>query len=268
MCGLLKQSLFTLIRACRDTDYELIVVDNASADKSVEMLQQEFPEAQLILNQFNLGVAKGRNQGIEQAAGEYVLLVNADTISGKKTIEQVVEFMDTHKNAGGVGVRMLDPRGRFMAESRTGFTKAWGGLLKLTGLAKYFTKSRLYKNDEAWAEGDEFATTEVDVINGAFMLMRRSVVNEVGDLDENFVMFGHDVDLSFRVRLAGYKNYYFPRTYILNFNTQLKAKFSWEYIRHFYGAMFIFAAKYLLHMPELKMPGIPQIFAPKYEIER
>jgi GT2 family glycosyltransferase len=267
-CNMLKQSLFALIRACRDIDYELIVIDDASTDRSVEMVQNEFPEVSLIPNKFTFGVAKARNQGIEVATGEYVLLVNADTISGKKTIEQVVEFMDAHNNAGGVGVRMLSPRGQFLTESRTGFGRAWGGLFKLTGLAKYFTKSRLYKNDEYWIEEEEFATTEVDVINGAFMLLRRSVVNQIGDLDENFVMFGHDIDLSFRIRLAGYKNYYFPRTYILNFNTQLQSKFSWGYIRHFYGAMIIFATKYLLHMPELKMPGIPQIFAPKYEIER
>jgi GT2 family glycosyltransferase len=268
MCTLLKQSLLTLIRACRDIDYELIVIDNASTDGSVQMLKTEFQEAKLILNKHQAGIAKARNQGIEQANGEYVLLVNADTISGKKTIEQVVEFMDAHKDAGGVGVRMLNKRGRFLTESRTGFTGAWGGLLKLTGLAKYFPKSRLYKNDNNWIEDEEFATTEVDVVNGAFMLLRRAVVNQIGALDERFVMFGHDIDLSFRMRLAGYKNYYFPRTYILNFNTRLKPKFSWSYIRHFYGAMIIFAAKYLLHMPELKMPGIPQIFAPKYEIER
>jgi GT2 family glycosyltransferase len=268
MCTLLKQSLFTLIRACRGIDYEIIVIDNASTDGSVLMLQSEFQEAKLILNKHQEGIAKARNQGIEQANGEYVLLVNADTISGKKTVEHVVEFMDAHKDAGGVGVRMLNTRGQFLTESRTGFTRAWGGLLKLTGLAKYFPKSRLYKNDDNWMEDEEFATTEVDVVNGAFMLLRRAVVNQIGALDERFVMFGHDIDLSFRMRLAGYKNYYFPKTYILNFNTRLKPKFSWSYIRHFYGAMIIFAAKYLLHMPELKMPGIPQIFAPKYEIER
>ncbi|MBB5394299.1 glycosyltransferase family 2 protein [Mucilaginibacter sp. AK015] len=268
MCNKLRQALFTLNRACRDIDYELIVVDDASADKSVAMLGNEFPHAKLIVNQHHAGVAKARNQGIEEAKGEYVLLVNADTISGKKTVEHVLKFMDAHNDAGGVGVRMLSPRGKFISESRTGFSRAWGGLLKLTGLAKHFPKSRLYKNDDDWVEDEEFATTEVDVINGAFMLLRRSVVNHVGDFDERFVKFGHDIDLSFRIRLAGYKNYYFPKTYILSFNTRLRSKFTWSYIRHFYGAMIIFAAKYLLHMPEIKIPAIPQMFAPKYEIER
>ncbi|MES2064698.1 MAG: glycosyltransferase family 2 protein [Bacteroidota bacterium] len=268
MCMFLKQTLLTLIRSCKDIDYELIVIDDASTDKSQKMLQEEFSEAKLILNKTTVGMAKARNQGIEQANGEYVLLVNADTISGKKTIEHVLEFMDAHNDAGGVGVRALSPRGNFLPESRMGFTRAWGALLKLTGLAKYFPKSRLYKNDDNWVEEEEFATTEVDVINGAFMLLRRSVLTKIGPLDERLTTFGHDIDLSFRIRLAGYKNYYFPKTYILNFKNQQNSKLSWSYIRHFYGAMIIFAAKYLLHMPEIKIPGIPQIFAPKYEIER
>ena len=267
MCSFLKQSLHTLIRACRDVDYELFVIDDASTDKSVEMIRRDFPTVNLIQNQHQLGIAKARNQGIEAASGEYVLLVNADTISGKKTIEHVLKFMDAHTDAGGLGVRMLSPRGNFLTESRTGFTRAWGGLLKLTGLARYFSKSRLYKNDYHWVEDEEFGITEVDVMNGAFMLLRRSVLNKVGLLDERLAMFGHDIDLSFRMRLAGYKNYYFPKTYILNFKNQQNFKLSWAYIKHFYGAMFFFAAKYLLHMPKIEMPAMPQIFAPKYEIE-
>ena len=117
-------------------------------------------------------------------------------------------------------------------------------------------------------EEEEFDTTEVDVINGAFMLLRRSVLNEVGLLDERLATFGHDIDLSFRIRMAGYKNYYYPRTYILSFSKHSQPQFSWNYIKHFYGAMIIFAAKYLFHMPVIKLPGIPQLFTPKYEVER
>jgi GT2 family glycosyltransferase len=269
MCSLLKQCINTLIRACRDIDNEIIVVDDASTDKSVPLFQNEFPEIKLIQNTQAMGVAKSRNLGIKQATGEYVLLVNADTISGKKTLESVVEFMDMHTDAGGLGVRMLSPRGNFLTESRIGFNKAWCIVLKLTGLAKYFPKSRLYKADsDIWIEEEEFDITEVDTISGAFMLLRRSVLNEIGLLDERFTTFGHDIDLSFRIRLAGYKNYYYPKTFILNFGMQLKPKFSWTYIKNFYGAMIIFAAKYLFHMPEIKLPGIPRIFAAKYEVER
>jgi GT2 family glycosyltransferase len=269
MYPLLKQCINTLIRACRDIENEIIIVDDASTDRSVSMLQDEFPEIKLIQNTKAVGVAKARNQGIEQATGEYVLLVNADIISGKKTLENVVEFMDMHTDAGGLGVRMLSPRGNFLTESRTGFNKAWGIILKITGLAKYFPKSRLYKADsDTWIEEEEFDITEVDTISGAFMLLRKSVLSEVGLLDERFTTFGHDVDLSFRIRLAGYKNYYYPKTFILNFGMQLKPQFSWSYIKNFYGAMIIFAAKYLFHMPEIKLPGIPRIFAAKYEVER
>jgi GT2 family glycosyltransferase len=269
MCTLLKQSLNTLIRACRGIDYELIVVDDASTDRSVEMLKNEFSATHLIVNKETLGMAKSRNLALDQANGEYVLLVNADTISGKKTVEQVVDFMDTHKDAGGVGVRMLTPRGNYLTESRMGFSKGWAMLLKLTGLARYFSKTRLYKNiDDNRIEDDEFATTEVDVINGAFMLLRSTVLNQIGMFDERYMMFGSDIDLSFRIRLAGFKNYYYPRTYILNFCQQFYPKFSWAYLKDFYGAMLIFAAKYMFRIPEIKIPAMPQIFAPKYEVER
>ncbi|TSD66906.1 glycosyltransferase family 2 protein [Inquilinus sp. KBS0705] len=269
MSVLLRQSLNSLINACKDIDYELLVVDDASTDNSVTMLQREFPETKLILNKETLGMAKSRNLALEQAKGQYVLLVNADTISGKKTIQHVVDFMDSHHGAGGVGVRMLTPRGNYLTESRIGFSNAWASLLRLTGLARFFPKSRLYKNmDESRVEEDEFATTEVDVINGAFMLLRSSVLNHVGMFDERFMTFGADIDLSFRMRIAGYKNYYFPRTYILNFCKQLKPQFTWHYIKDFYGAMIIFAAKYLFRMPEIKIPAMQQMFAPKYEVER
>ncbi|TWR26066.1 glycosyltransferase family 2 protein [Mucilaginibacter achroorhodeus] len=268
MCSLLKQCLPTLIRACQDIEHQIIVIDDSSTDKSVEMVKTDFPEVSMIVNEQSIGMAASRNLGTEKAKSEYVLLVNADIISGKKTVEQVVQFMEGHPDAGAVGVRALTPRGRFMPESRTGFGRSWATLLKITGLAKYFPKSRLYKNEERWINEDEFATTEVDVINGAFMLLRRSALNKIGKLDERFIQFGHDIDLSFRLRLAGYKNYYYPRTYILNFAKQLTSKFTLDYIRKFYGAMIIFAGKYLFKMPEIKVPGIPQMFAPKYEIER
>jgi GT2 family glycosyltransferase len=267
MYALLKQSLGSLIKACKHIDYELIVVDDASTDRSVKMLEQEFPNAQLILNKKQLGIAKSRNLAIAQANGQYVLMVNADTITASNALDSTINFMDNHADAGGVGVRMLSPQGRFLHVSRRGFNRGWEAFFKLTGLAKHFVKSRLYKHENYnWVE--EFETTEVDVINGAFMLLRKSVLNEVGSLDERMAMFGYDIDLSYRIRLAGYKNYYYPKTYILNYRKLVASKFSWSYIRHFYGAMIIFAAKYMFRMPEIKMPDVPQIFAPKYELEK
>jgi GT2 family glycosyltransferase len=267
MCALLKQALSSLIKACNHIDYELIVVDDASTDRSVAILKKEFAGASLLVNDKSVGIAKSRNLAVARSTGEYVLLVNADTITASNTLESTIAFMDNHPDAGGVGVRMLTPQGRFLHISRRGFNRAWETFLNLTGLAKHFSKSRLYKHKNTnWV--DEFETAEVDVINGAFMLLRRSVLNIVGPLDERLAMFGHDIDLSYRIRLAGYKNYYYPKTYILNFRKQVASKFTWTYVRHFYGAMIIFAAKYMFHMPEIKMPDVPQIFAPKYEVER
>jgi len=267
MCALLKASLSSLIKACKHIDYELIVIDDASEDRSVQMLQSEFPKADIVVNAKHLGTAKSRNLGLAKAMGEYVLLVSADTITASNALEGTLAFMDNHEHAGGVGIRMLTPQGRFLHISRRGFNRAWEAFFKLTGLARHFTKSRLYKNGkDNWV--DEFETAEVDVINGAFMLLRRAVVNEIGGLDERLSMFGHDIDLSYRIRLAGYKNYYYPKSYILNFRKQQSAKFTWDYIRHFYGAMIIFAAKYLFRMPEIKIPEVPQLFAPNYELEK
>lgn len=267
MCALLKQALVSLDKACNSIDHELIIVDDASTDRSVHMVQQLFPDANIIQNEKSLGMAKARNQGIGVAKGEYVLLVNADTITATNTLSSTISFMDNHPAAGVVGTRMLTPQGRFLHISRRGFNRAWEAFFKVTGLGKHFTKSRLYKHqNNNWVE--EFATTEVDVVNSAFMLLRKSALNEVGGLDERFTNFGHDIDLSYRMRLAGYKNYYHPKTYIINFRKQVNSKFSWSYIRHFYGAMIIFAAKYMFSIPEIKMPAVPPIFAPKYEIER
>ena len=267
MCVLLKQSLIALISACDHLDYELIVIDDASTDRVAAMLRTEFPAAELIVNRTQLGIAKSRNIGIAKATGEYVLLVNADTITAANAVDCTVKFMDEHEDAGCVGVRMLTPQGKFLQVSRSGFNRAWETFFKLTGLSKNFTKSRLYKHSRN-TKVDEFGTAEVDIVNSAFMLTRRAVINQLGGLDNRFKMFGHDIDLCYRLRLAGYKNYYYPKTYILNFRKQVINKFTWAYLRHFYGAMFIFAAKYMFRMPELKMPAVPELFAPKYEIER
>ena len=265
-CILLKQALISLINACKSIDYELFIVDNASSDRSLEILANEFPEAQVIANDTDQGIAKASNQAIQVSTGEYILLVNADTISGKDSLEKMCAFMDEHTDAGGLGVRMLSPQGRFLPESIHGLTTTWAAFLKFIGFAKYLSKTRLYnRNRKDWVE--EFQVAEVDILNGACMLVRRSALNETGLFDERFFMCGHDIDLSYRIRLAGFKNYYFPKTYIINFESRPLAKFSWSYIKYFYGAMFIFAVKYLLKVPEIKVAGIPQLFPSTYEVK-
>lgn len=267
LCDLLRQNLNSLISAGNDIDYEVIIIDNASVDKSVEMLNEHFPQFHIIANTVNEGIAKLYNQAIKLARGEYVLLVNADTISGKETLNRIIDFMDIHTNAGGLGVRMLAPQGHFLSESNRGLTNAWATFFRLINFDKNLPKTRLTnRNHKAWVE--EFQTSEVDILNGAYMLLRKSALNEVGLFDERFVKYGYDIDLSYRMRLAGFKNYYFPKTYIINFKAQTGAKFSWQYMKNFYGAMLIFAGKYLFRMPEIKVEGIPQLYASSYEVER
>ncbi len=262
---LLKQSINSLIEACKHIDYELIVVDNASTDHSLEMLANSFPKIKVIANSKDEGIAKANNQALQLCTGEYILLVSADTLAIKDSVEKMIAFMDSHADAGGMSIRMLNPQGRFLPESIHGLTPAWGTFLKLIGFAKHLSKTRLYdRNRKDWVE--EFREAEIDILNGACMMLRKSALNEVGLFDERFFMFGLNIDLSYRLRLAGYKNYYYPKTYIINFESEKQASFSWEYIKYFYGAMFIFAFKYLVKVPDIRLKGVPQMVPSGYEV--
>ena len=265
LCTTLKHTLSALIEAGKNIDYEVFIFDNASTDGSVKMIESDFPQFHIIASQKNIGFAKAYNEVINLTTGQYILLVNPDIICSKKTLEHAVEFMDMHADSGGLGVRMITPQGRFLPESNRGLTPAWISFFKLTRLAKFFPKSRIGdRNRKEWVE--EFQTAEVDFLNGAFMLLRRSVLNETGVFDENFFMYGHDTDLSYRIRLAGYKNYYFPKTFIINTTGGITPEFTWQFVKNFYGAMIIFAVKYLFKMPEIKLQGISKMPL-VYEIE-
>lgn len=258
LCEMLRHTLNSLNDAGKNIDYEVFIVDNNSDDGSVSMIQDKFPKFHVIASQRYQSYTKLCNEALGLASGQYILLVNPDILSSPKTLERAIEFMDTHQDAGGLGVRMITPQGKFLPESNRGLTSSWINFFKLTGLAKFFPKSRLYdRNRKDWVE--EFQTSEVDFINGGFMFMRRSALMETGPLDEKFAEYGYDIDLSYRMRLAGYKNFYFPKTYIMNFGGRNTPKFNWQFIKYFYGAMIIFAAKYLFRMPELKVAGIPKM---------
>jgi len=261
---LLKQSIHSLMDACKNIDYEIIVVDNASTDHSLEMLAANFPGLNVIKNGHGEGIAKANNQALRVCAGEYILMVSADTLAIKDSVEKMIAFMNNHADAGGMSIRMLSPQGRFLPESIHGLTPAWGTFLKLIGFAKHLSKTRLYdRNRKDWVE--EFREAEIDILNGTCMMLRKSALNEIGLFDERFFMFGADIDLSYRLRLAGFKNYYYPKTYIINFESQKLAPFTWEYIRHFYGAMLLFAFKYLIKVPEIKVKGVPEMVPSGYE---
>jgi len=224
-------------------DAEVWVVDNNSVDDSVRMVQEKFPEVHLIANRDNVGFSTANNQAIRQSAGEYVLLLNPDTVVEEDTFEKCVAFMDAHPDAGALGVRMIDGSGKFLPESKRGFPSPWVAFCRTFGLSTFFPKSKLF-NQYHLGYLDEHEIHPVDVLSGAFMLLRRSALDKAGLLDEAFFMYGEDIDLSYRIKLAGYQNYYFPDTTIIHYKGESTKKGSLNYVRAFYQAMIIFAKKH------------------------
>ena len=222
---------------------EVFVVDNNSVDNSVAMVREKFPEVKLIENKKNTGFAVANNQAIKEAKGKYILLLNPDTVVREDTFKKCVEFMESHANAGGLGVKMIDGSGNFLPESKRGFPSPFVAFSKTFGLSKLFPKSKIF-NQYHLGFLDEDVTHEVDVLAGAFMLLRKSVLDKIGLLDEAFFMYGEDIDLSYRIVKAGYKNFYFAGTTIIHYKGESTKKGSLNYVRTFYNAMIIFAKKH------------------------
>lgn len=263
----LRVSLISLLRAGRNIDHEIIIVDNESSDRSFEMLNDEFPHVQIIINEKKVGLSTAFNQGIKASKGDYILIANPYILSKTITLEKITGFMDEHPDAGGLSVRMVDLHGNYLPESKRSLPAAWCNFFKYTGLSRYFPKSCFPVNkSEDWVE--EFETTEVDVLNGACMLLRRSVLNKTGLFDERFYRYGQDIDLSYRIRLEGFKNFYYSHTFVVQVRRKGAVKFSWNYIKHYYGAMFIFAAKYLFKLPVLTLNDMGALYPTSYEVER
>ncbi len=239
----LEQALQSVRRASEGMAVEVFVVDNNSVDDSVAMVRDRFPEVRLIANADNPGFAVANNQAIRQARGRYVLLLNPDTVVEESTFRRCADFMDAHPEAGGLGVRMIDGAGTFLPESKRGFPSPWVAFCKTVGLSRLFPRSRWF-NEYHLGYLPEDEIHEVDVLAGAFMWLRKSALDEVGLLDEAFFMYGEDIDLSYRLVQAGYKNVYFPRTTILHYKGESTKKGSLNYVRTFYQAMIIFARKH------------------------
>ncbi|MEY3451159.1 MAG: hypothetical protein RL711_985 [Bacteroidota bacterium] len=240
VCHFLEQALRAVQKAALLIDTEIIVVDNNSVDKSLEMLKDKFPEVILIANKQNTGFSKANNQGIKIAKGEYILLLNPDTVIEEDTLFKCVHFMDQHPEAGGLGVKMLDGKGEFLPESKRGLPTPWVAFSKVFGLAALMPKSKLFgRYHLGYLDKDEI--NEVDILSGAFMLMRKTTLDKVGLLDEEYFMYGEDIDLSYRIIKGGYKNYYFPETRIIHYKGESTKKTSINYVFIFYRAMIIFA---------------------------
>ncbi|MBN2482531.1 MAG: glycosyltransferase [Bacteroidales bacterium] len=239
----LEQCLNAVIRSADTIRTEIIVVDNNSVDGSVQMVREKFPQVFLIANHSNNGFAKANNQGIVISRGKYVLLVNPDTVVQEDTFLKCIEFMESHPEAGSLGVKMIDGKGRFLPESKRAFPAPEVAFYKIFGFSALFPRSRKFGR---YSLGylDRESVHEVDVISGAFMFIRRTALDKSGLLDEDFFMYGEDIDLSYRIKESGYLNYYYPETAIIHYKGESTKKSSINYVVMFYQAMIIFARKH------------------------
>lgn len=240
----LEHCISSIYRSKVNFSYEIIVVDNASTDQSVEMVQQHFPNVKIIENKNNAGFAKANNQAINIAHGAYCLLLNPDTILQEDTLQKSIDTLDSDTKIGALGVKMLDGSGNYLPESKRGFPSPSVSFYKMFGLSKLFPNSKIF-NQYHLGHLDENQNHEVDVLSGAYMMIRKNVLNTIGNLDENYFMYGEDIDLSYQIKKAGYKNYYLSTTNIIHFKGESTKKGSLNYIKLFFGAMLLFAKKNL-----------------------
>lgn len=240
----LDQCLDSLIQSIKGHRLcaEVYVVDNHSKDGSVAFLRQRYPGVHFIESLHNLGFARANNIAIRKSDAEYVLLLNPDTVVGYDVIPKAIEFMDGHSDAGALGVHMIDSLGRAAKESRRGLPSPMVAFYKMTGLCSCFPKHKrfghYYMSDMSWEQPGQ-----IEVVSGAFCLLRKSAIDKVGYLDEDFFMYGEDIDLSYRVLKGGFHNYYFPAK-ILHYKGESTQKSSFRYVHVFYEAMLIFFRKH------------------------
>jgi O-antigen biosynthesis protein len=239
----LEQCLLSVQRAMQGLEVEVFVVDNASVDGSMGMVKEKFPWLTRIQNAENVGFSRANNQAMRISRGEYILLLNPDTVIEEDTLRKVTSFMDAHPEAGGLGVKMVDGKGRFLPESKRGLPTPATSFYKIFGISKLFPTSARFNNYHL-GHLDPAKTHAIDILSGAFMCMRKAALDQVGLLDEAFFMYGEDIDLSWRIRQGGWKNYYFPDTTIIHYKGESTKKGSLNYVFVFYKAMVIFANKH------------------------
>lgn len=239
----LEQCLYSVQKACVNMKAEIIVVDNCSTDGSREFLEPAFPAVKFIWNSSNEGFAKANNQAIAVANGDYILFLNPDTLVPEDCFEKCIQFLQSQERAGALGVKMIDGAGRFLKESKRAFPSPLTSLYKLSGLSVLFPASKTFSRYHlGHLSADE--NHEVDVLAGAFIMIPRATLKEVGNFDETFFMYGEDVDLSYRIQKAGYRNFYFAESSIIHFKGESTKRGSMNYVRMFYTAMSLFVKKH------------------------
>ena len=236
----LEQCLRSVQKATENMEAEIIVIDNDSMDESCEMVKTRFPEVILIENKQNVGFSKANNQAVAVAKGEYLCILNPDTAVAEDTFQEVIHYAERIKNIGALGVYLMDGTGNFLPESKRNLPTPRVSLMKLSGFSKkYYSKL------------PETSNGEVDVLVGAFMLLKKTVYDEVGGFDEDYFMYGEDIDLSYKITKAGYKNHYLGSSTVLHYKGESTQRDE-MYLKRFYGAMAIFYKKHFNKSPLLE----------------
>jgi len=239
---LLRECLESLYRETQDTSFDVWVVDNNSHDESVRMVRESFPEVNLIANDDNLGFSRANNQAIAKSASDYILLLNPDTVVRDRAIDKMVAFMDAHADVGISGCRVLNKDGSLQPACRRSVPTPKVAFYHLSGLSKLFPNSMIMaKYNLTYLDPDQ--PHEVDAVSGAFLLIRRAVVDQIGLLDEAFFIYGEDVDWCVRAKSAGWKVMYTPEAEILHYKGGCSAN-SRRTAYEFYRAMYLFHRKH------------------------
>ena len=239
----LEYCLYSAVKALKNIEGEIFVVDNNSTDGSKEFFYNKFPQVKFIWNAKNEGFAKANNKALQQASGDYILFLNPDTIVSEDSFEKCISFIQSKNNLAACGVKMIDGSGKFLKESKRAFPAPMTSLYKLSGLSKLFPKSKIFSKYHLGFL-DENTNHEVDVLAGAFMMVPKKIIEKVGGFDESFFMYGEDIDLSYRIQKAGYINFYYAETCIIHFKGESTKKETLNYVKMFYKAMSVFVKKH------------------------
>jgi GT2 family glycosyltransferase len=238
----LEQCVASVQEALSNIESEIIVVDNHSSDDSCEMIKSRFPNVKLIENNCNLGFPKGNNIGVARAKGDYICILNPDTVVAEDTFEKILAFAEKQKNLGIVSCKLIDGSGNFLPESKRGIPTPFVALTKIFNLYKLFPNSKLFNRYYA-QHLSENETGKVDILVGAFMIMKRELYNEIGGFDENCFMYSDDIDLSFMALKSGKNNFYFHETSVIHYKGESTVK-DGLYMKRFREAMQFFYKKH------------------------
>jgi N-acetylglucosaminyl-diphospho-decaprenol L-rhamnosyltransferase len=243
----LEQCLSSLKKAVEghafpDGETEVFIVDNASTDESLDFLISLYPAFHFIQNKENVGFAKANNQAVSYCRGEFILFLNPDTILAEDCLESCISFFRSKPDAGALGVHMIDGAGNFLRESKRGFPSSRASFFKMSGLHRLFPHSKLFSS-YYMGHLDEQAPHAVDILSGAFLMVKKNILDQTGGFDEQFFMYAEDIDLSYRIRKTGYLNYYMPLTSIIHFKGESTKRDSRQ-LKIFYSAMDLFIKKH------------------------